>query len=49
MKQLNETFEDKEHAELTKGKNNLKMNWHDYILFLHRFYEKNKKSIKSKE
>lgn len=43
MKQLNETFEDKEHKELTELKNSLKMNWHDFILFLKDFYKKEKR------
>lgn len=42
MKQLNETFEDKEHEKLTKQKNSFNMNWHDFILFLSKFYEEKK-------
>jgi len=42
MKQLNETFEDGEHFKLAKLKSELKMSWHNFILFLLEFYEKNK-------
>lgn len=42
MKQLNETFEDKEHQDLTTEKNKMDMNWHDFILFLNKFHKEKK-------
>jgi hypothetical protein len=41
MKQINETFEDKEHDKLRKQKEKLNLNWHDYFLLLSKFYEDN--------
>jgi len=32
MKQLNITFEDKEHQEIETIKNESGLNWHDFIL-----------------
>jgi hypothetical protein len=34
MKQLNETFEDKEYEFIRKKKDQSGMNWHDFILSL---------------
>jgi hypothetical protein len=36
MKQLNVTFEDKEHKELEAAKNKSGKNWHDFLLDLVR-------------
>ena len=43
MKRLNEIFENKEHKELSDEKDKLNMNWHDFILFLFKFYKENMK------
>ena len=43
MKQLNITYEDKEHKELETIKNKSNLNWHDFILEAARQYKGEKK------
>lgn len=34
MKQINVWFEDKEHKKFEDKKEELQMNWHDFLIFL---------------
>lgn len=38
MKQINVWFDDKEHKEITDKKDELGLNWHDFILELVKSY-----------
>jgi len=42
MKQLNITYEDKEHKELEQIKQKSGLNWHDFVLECARIYSENK-------